>query len=223
MTKNNSILFSEMIPERDWETKFNDWYDTEHIPLRMNVKGFQCARRYKELNSLKYLAVYEMNEIDVMKGPAYREVKENPSDLTKWMLSSVNGFTRYTGNLISEQINEKIEGNPYDAPILYPVMFQVPASREAEFNDWYVEDHVPTLLKNQDWLACRRYRIENGEPENWTHIALHYLKNIEVLDSAERKEARKSPWRDKLAKEDWFNGKYMMFELIKSFSATNIK
>lgn len=217
----NTILFSEMIPERDWEEKFNDWYDTEHIPVRMNVKGFQRARRYREVNSSKYLAVYEMDDSNVLKSPAYKVVKEQPSELTKWMLASVNGFTRYTGNLISEQINEKVEEDPYDAPILYPVMFEVPIEREAEFNDWYIQDHVPTLLKNQDWLACRRYRIESGDPENWTHIALHYLRNIDVLDCEERKEARNSPWRDKLAKEEWFKGKYMMFELLKKFTAAS--
>lgn len=219
MTK-EAVLFSEMIPQPDWEDKFNEWYDSEHIPIRMEIPGFRRARRYRELDSLKYLAVYEMDHAEIMKSDEYKKVKENPGELTQWMLKSVGGFTRYIGEIISEQINERINNDPYDASILYPVMFQVPQEREQEFNDWYVEDHVPTLLKNPDWLACRRYRIINGDPENWTHLALHYLANKEVLDCDERKEARNSPWREKLAQEEWFKGQYMLFKLIKKFNAT---
>lgn len=215
-----TVLFSEMIPDAQWEDRFNDWYDTEHIPIRMDAPGFIGARRYQEIGSNKYLAVYEMEHPNVLGTPEYKKIKEQPSDLTKWMLENVSGFTRYTGEQISEQINPNVTGNPYDAPILYPVMFEVPADREEEFNNWYVEDHVPTLLKNERWLACRRYKIFNGDPENWTHLALHYLADTEVLDCDERKEARQSPWRDKLAKEEWFKGKYMMFQFLKGFSAT---
>lgn len=215
-----AVLFSEMIPESNWEGEFNQWYDSEHIPLRMEVPGFHCVRRYRELDSLKYLAVYEMDHAEIMKSAEYKKVKENPSELTQWMLQSVGGFTRYIGEIISEQMNEQANNDPYDAPILYPVMFQVPQEGEQEFNDWYVEDHVPTLLKNPDWLACRRYRIINGEPGKWTHLALHYLANEEVLDCDERKEARNSPWRERLAQEEWFKGQYMLFNLIKKFNAT---
>ncbi|WP_158738119.1 DUF4286 family protein [Alteribacillus sp. YIM 98480] len=215
----NSILYSEMIPERSWEEQFNNWYDTEHIPLRMKVDGFQKARRYREINSNKYLALYEMDDLSVMDSQQYKEIKEKPSDLTQRMLTSVEGFTRYVGDQISEQINVQVEEDPYDAPILYPVMFEVPSEREEEFNDWYITDHVPTLLKNPNWLACRRYRIKSGEPKNWTHIALHYLTNTKVLESKERQEARKSSWRDKLAKEEWFKGSYFLFEYINSFTS----
>jgi hypothetical protein len=216
-----TVLFSEMIPKSDWEQDFNRWYDREHIPNRMNTAGFQCARRYREIDGDKYLAVYEMDSPDVLKSPEYQLIKNHPSEETKWMLANISGFTRYTGNEISNQVNPRHTGNPYEAPILYPVMFEVPAAREQEFNDWYTQDHVPTLLKNPDWLACRRYRIFSGEPENWTHLALHYLANPEVLQCAERVEARNSPWRNKLAQESWFNGKYMMFQLLHKFTSTH--
>jgi hypothetical protein len=100
-----AVLFSEMIPGTDWEDEFNRWYNEEHIPLRMGVRGFKCARRYKEIGSRKYLAVYEMESLDVLKSDAYQQIKTKLSDLSKWMLSSVSGFTRYIGVKISEQVN----------------------------------------------------------------------------------------------------------------------
>ena len=215
-----TILFSEMTPAEEWERRFHDWYDTEHVPIRMKAPGFERARRYREIGSGKFLAVYETEDAEAFRTPEYRKIKEEPSDETKWMLANVSGFTRYTAEQIGEQIQTECDGNPYEAPILYSVMFEVPTGREEEFNRWYEEDHVPTLLKNPHWLACRRYKVIGGEPENWTHLALHYLSDISALQSEERAEARRSPWRARLSEEEWFKGKYMQFERIRSFTAT---
>ena len=220
MMGKKAVLFSEMTPEAEWEESFNDWYNTEHIPIRMEVKGFQGARRYRHLEegSRKYLAVYEMDSAEVLNTQEYRNVKDFPSERTAWMLENVNDFTRYTCSLISEAVASHAQGHPYDAPILYPVFFAVPEERQEEFNRWYEEDHVPTLLNCSDWLACRRYKIDSGVPGNWTHLALHYLKDLKALESEERKIAHESEWRKRLAKEDWFKGHYLYFEKIKNFS-----
>lgn len=215
-----SILFSEMTPAEEWERRFHDWYNTEHIPIRMNAPGFERARRYREIGSDKCLAVYEMESADAMRTPEYQKIKEQPSEETRWMLSNVSGFTRYTGEQIGEQKRTGLDIDPYEAPVLYSVMFEVPKEREDEFNRWYEEDHVPTLLKNGQWLACRRYKLISGDPESWTHLALHYLADVDALQSEERAEARRSPWRARLAEEEWFKGKYMQFELLRTFTAT---
>ncbi|MCL6577439.1 DUF4286 family protein [Kyrpidia sp.] len=214
----SAILYSEMIPEKEWEERFNRWYDTEHIPIRMQIPGFKCARRYREVNARKYLAVYEIDDIHVLHSDEYRSIKENSSEETRWMLSSVSGFTRYIGMKTSEQVDVGTGVSVYEAPFLYAVAFTVPIEREKEFNEWYTVDHVPTLLRHPDWWACRRYRIVEGEPDTFTHLALHYLAGLEALQSKERQEARSSPWRARLAKEGWFRGVYTVFEKINSFS-----
>jgi hypothetical protein len=33
------------------------WYDREHIPLRMAAPGFRSAQRYRDGQTLNYLAV----------------------------------------------------------------------------------------------------------------------------------------------------------------------
>ena len=38
-----ALLYSEMTPEVSRENEFNEWYDDEHIPLRMAVPGFRPA------------------------------------------------------------------------------------------------------------------------------------------------------------------------------------
>lgn len=207
----SSILFSEMTPDPSWESEFNTWYDTEHIPLRMDVPGFVSAQRYKSVKDRSYLAVYEMESLEVLKSEAYGRVKNQPSPLTKRMLDGVSGFTRYLGNQIGEQRAVHAGEEPINAACLYAVFFNVPADRHQDFNEWYEKDHVPILLECDDWLMCRRFQIQDGAPENWTHLALHYLKDPSALDSPERQRARATPWRATLAGEPWFNGRYLVF------------
>src|SRR5262249_15568789 len=90
-----AILYSEMTPEVSGENEFNEWYDDEHIPLRMAVPGFRSAQRYRVRGTRNYLVVYEMDSLAVLQSPAYLAVKNNPSARTKTMLGRVTGFTRY--------------------------------------------------------------------------------------------------------------------------------
>ena len=212
MAQGGCVLFSEMTPDTSYEAEFNDWYDCEHIPLRMRVPGFHSAQRYVAPGTRHYLAIYEMDSASVLQSPPYQEVKNNPSERTRWMLRTVRGFTRYIGNQIGMQTRPTTsEAEPIDAAYVYAVFFAVPGERQAEFNDWYERDHAPTLLECKDWLMVRRLRITDGEPEKWTHLALHYLADSAALSSPERERARASPWRARLAQESWFNGKYIVF------------
>lgn len=213
LMKVGAILFSEMQPDEAWEGEFNAWYDEEHIPVRMSAPGFLGARRYTALEGKRdYLAVYDMEGISALQTDAYREIKDRPSELTKRMLGGVGNFTRYIGELASWQVQPGLKsGELLGSPILYAVFFTVPKERHEEFDAWYVEDHVPLLLGSADWLGCRRYRIVSGEPENYTHVALHHLRSVDALASPEREAARNTAWRRKLASEPWFKGAYKAF------------
>src|ERR1051326_2141529 len=165
IAQSGSILFSEMVPDASYEAEFNDWYDREHIPLRMGVPGFHSAQRYVVPGTRHYLAIYEMESPAVLKTPAYQEVKNHPSERTRWMLRTVGGFTRY----IADQIDVQMSGhNPIDAPYVYAVFSAVPQNGEPEI---------------KDRLMVRRFRIIDGEPEKWTHLALYYLAEIGGLSS----------------------------------------
>ncbi|SDD60857.1 DUF4286 family protein [Paraburkholderia lycopersici] len=205
-----TILFSEMIPDSAWEADFNEWYDTEHIPVRMRAPGFVGAQRYHGVDSPAYLAVYEMESPAALATPEYKEIKGSPSDRTRKMLNGVTGFTRYIG--VESGHWDAPAGAVNDAPVLYAVFFEVPPQHADEFDRWYVEDHIPTLMKCEDWLKVRRFEIVDGEPGKYTHLALHYLASTAALSSPERDEARRSPWRARLAAQDWFKGHYVVFE-----------
>lgn len=217
----NAVLFSEMTPDASWEDDFNDWYDHEHIPLRTDVAGFVSAQRYVVPNTRNYLAVYEMASSAVLRTPEYQAVKNNPSERTRRMLAGVAGFTRYIGEQIGDYRSSATEG--LDAPYLYTVFFEVPAERENDFNDWYVKDHIPLLMECEQWRMVRRFRIADGEPKPWTHLALHYIADPGALESPARERARASKWRARLAEEKWFKPQYSVYRRFCSRRLPNTR
>lgn len=203
-----AILFSEMTPDASFEADFHGWYDKEHIPVRMKCPGFVSGQRYRSDAGPGFLAVYEMTDLGALKTPDYKVVKEQPSERTRWMLQNVRGFTRYLGEEIHRSAKDP---DAASAPFLYAVWFNVPRERAPEFNDWYEQEHIPLLMRAPDWKMVRRFNITDGDPETWTHLALHYLGSKDALQSPERDAARKTAWRDKLTAESWFKGSYGVF------------
>ncbi len=210
--KGATVLFSEMAPDIDWEDEFNEWYDTHQIPLRMEIDGFLSAQRYKDPDRPNYLVVYELQSPAILESEAYGKIIAQPNVKTRWVLDNVTGSSRYPGNQISDQARDGIGDEAMDAAALYAVFFSVPDDRAEEFNAWYTEEHVPMLLECPDWLLVRRFEIYDGDPQPWTHLALHYLRDASALDSPELEAARNTEWRKRLAAEQWFRGSFHFFE-----------
>jgi hypothetical protein len=171
------MLFSQMEPPPELEADFNDWYETEHIPVRLALRGFACAVRYREVGGgRRYLAVYEIDDIGVLDSPGYNVVKTQPSERTARMLKSVHGFTRFTCELISDTGAASERGRYLSA-----VGFAVPPDKRAQLDDWYEGDHVPRLKQVSDWLRVRRYRVISADGGPWTDFALHELRSPDAL------------------------------------------
>ncbi len=195
------LLFSQMEPPVGWEEDFHDWYESEHIPARMALPGFASATRYEVLDGTpRWLACYFLDDLAVLDTPEYRRLKTDPSERTARMLGAVSGFTRYTCAELSDT-------GPVAEPagVLSAVAFAVPEEDERDFEAWYAEEHVPLLMEADGWLRVRRYRVlpaHDGPP--WTHLALHELRDADVMNAPERERARTTAWRDRLAARPWF-------------------
>lgn len=196
------ILFSQMVPPEGELARFNTWYDEDHVPARMPLPHFIQASRFAPVldsGTKDYLAVYEVDNLAAFESPGYRQLKQAPSRETKIMLERVSGFTRY----IAEETGDS---GPVaqETRFLSVVAFAVPEANEDQFNIWYGSEHVPMLLEAKDWLRVRRYKVLDGIGGPWTHLALHELASLEVMDSPERTRARKGPLREDLVDLPWF-------------------
>lgn len=211
-----AALISQMDPPPGEDEEFDDWYQHDHVPARMAVPGFAGAvRGWAVDGEPSHLVVYYMDDLGVLETPAYRALKERPSERTARMLDTVAAFTRFT----AEEIGDTGETPP--GRYLYLVTFTVPADRQEDFDAWYEEDHLPLLMANEHWLRCRRYAIAAGEPPEVTRAAVHELADLAAMSSPERERARASDWRARLASEPWFgNGRYAVYERYRDFSPT---
>lgn len=188
-----------MQPPEGWEDRFHTWYETEHIPVRLALDGFESAIRYRAIEgSPAYLAVYHLSDLAALDSPEYQRLKTAPSRQTREMLAAVHGFTRFTCDQVYDS------GPSDEHSYLSVVAFAVPESDNAQFDDWYETEHIPILLQEKDWLRVRRYRVRSGEGGPWTHLALHELASVEAMRSPARAAARQGAKRDLLAGRSWF-------------------
>ncbi|OGA44909.1 MAG: hypothetical protein A3G24_19565 [Betaproteobacteria bacterium RIFCSPLOWO2_12_FULL_62_13] len=102
MAKRKGFLLVTMEPPPVLEEEFNDWYDTEHIPERARIPGFESARRFVCISGWpKYLAFYDLEESGVLDSDAYRAVSWGGfSPWTKRILTKVRGQYRASGDQV---------------------------------------------------------------------------------------------------------------------------
>lgn len=147
-----------MEPPPVLEADFNDWYETEHIPIRLALAGFDRAVRYRERGvERKYLAIYEIGDMAVLDGPGYRVVKTQPSARTASMLKAVRGFTRYT----CTELCDSSAGATHRGD-LSALTFVVEPARETQF----------AAACRAAGEGLRAYKVVSADGGPWTHIVL---------------------------------------------------
>lgn len=196
--KGAAIFFDAITTKQGTGFPFDVWYLNRYLPAIAAAGSWLGMRRYGSPSLGIHLAVFEAETM-----PAATTVEAGHEAITK--------VERYRATQIGEQIAPSADPGILEAEFLYPVMFNVPAEHQAEFDRWYDEEHLGILLECPYWQMCRRFRVIDPAPGSPTHIALHYLTDLRALESEERTRARNTPWRKRLAAEDWFRGEYRVY------------
>ena len=191
------------------EEEFNAWYELEHIDQVIDIPGFVCARRYAADQQVpKYLAWYEAVDEHVEPGAGFARLVQQP---TAWSLR-IRGFygeNRFRNNyrLISE-----FGATPQpDAPWLYVVETDcADPAREAEFADWYDNEHLPALARVDGVLRARRYHAVSGAPRSLCAIE---LASRDVFESPAWLAARATP-RTPAMRALYANTRRAMYRLV---------
>jgi hypothetical protein len=72
------------------EADFETWYQTEHLVERLCVPGFLFGRRYKGIAGTPgYFCFYLVERPDVLTSKPYLERLDNPTPMTRMMMSEV--------------------------------------------------------------------------------------------------------------------------------------
>ena len=187
------ILIAAMDFSAAPEDEFHDWYDLEHIPERLAIKGFINAERWIGNDDPKTsLATYDLDTVEVLKSPPYQAIAgANSSPWTKRTARFRKSLMRFEG----EQLFPGDKTAPTDAAAVLLIAMNVAPEVEAEFNEWYNSEHIPALGSVPGTLSARRYR---GEGARQKYAALYHLASRDVVRSAAWREAADTPWTIKL-------------------------
>jgi hypothetical protein len=137
------------------EDEFHDWYDTEHLPERQCVPGFLACERWIGAHNPKLsVATYDLDNVDVLKGEAYRAIGiDNLSVWSKRVMARIKLLMRFEGELILRSDREA----PKDASALLLNAMSVASAQEHEFNEWYNNEHIPALAAVSGTLCAQRF------------------------------------------------------------------
>ena len=199
MPKPMGLLGGAFDFSRAAEDEFHDWYDTEHIPERMRIKGLinNPTRWIGVANPKISLMIYDLESLDVLNTPEYRAV--SPENFSPWtkriLLGKCKRFCRFN----CEQMGEGNQIAPVDAEGLMVFATNVAPEAEAEFNEWYDTEHIPRLAAVQGVLCARRFRSPG--PSGHKYVATYHLTLPDVCQSEAWKQAAETPWTHKMCKQ----------------------
>lgn len=176
------VVWTDVVAE--YEAEFNAWYNQEHIPQLLGVPRFLTARRYQAVEGKpKYIALYELTDENVLKGDAFRAVRESPTPWSKRMMPQFRNTQRGVFRQIFSHGNRPVK----DAEFVLTVRLNTPADHEKDFNDWYNEDHVPALVGVPGVYCARRYVAVEGDPK---YLAVYEMGDGAATRSPEWEKAR---------------------------------
>src|SRR5512135_2404341 len=150
------ILIAAMNIANAAEDEFHDWYDTEHLPERERVAGFLACQRWIGASDRKLsVATYDLDTVGVLPSPGYLAIGgANLSPWSKRVTSRVERLMRFEG----EQMLPGDTLPPAEAGGFLLNAMNVVHEHEAEFNEWYNNEHIPSLAAVPGVLCARRFR-----------------------------------------------------------------
>jgi hypothetical protein len=190
----------------DIEDDFNNWYNTQHIPERLAIPGFQSAARYVSLGpepltprlrdackaTPKYLALYELEDASVLETPAYTALRDKADDWDRRIMPKLQVEAR----TVYEHILSCGEAPETHAPILFTARIDVSPEIEDEFNQWYDHDHLPNLGAVPGVHSARRYRKLSGAGA--TYLAVYEMDHEGVTATDAWEQASNTDWTKKM-------------------------
>ena len=230
MTKKKALIMVKLGIPSEKEAEWNNWYDTEHIPDRLVIPGFNSARRFTAVEGKsgnvikdfiiegdpKYLSLYDLENIDVINSKPYGKLREKELGL------NANAFVKVTETLpkFSRGVYEQIypEQGDYKPPhtrFVFVVGHEVPRNRHQEFNAWYNTEHIPRVLSVPGFVTARRFiHAENKIPPMGIgeslpkYLTVYDVESVAAFESDALLKVSISPWSTWV--RSWFTRKMCM-------------
>jgi len=217
-TKNSSpdallLVFVQPSPSLPLE-EFHSWSE-EHVALRTPLEGFRSAIRLEAVDGVKpdWGGIYDIESMEVLDSPEYKNLNINRSEREKNVMAKLTHFDRRIYKRIgrcwpSHDVDgqESPGGTPAKQPALPKLFILVSMTpkpdMEAEFHQWYEEEHIEMLSRVPGWVRSRRFglveRTGTGSERPPKFLAMHEYEDEGCMKSGEWKAATSTPWRNRI-------------------------
>lgn len=204
MSQSNALLLIFTEPGTDLPLdEYNQWYDEEHVPSKVQAPGVLSGQRYQQIDGAKpsWAAAYDLESVDVLQSAVYQKLATDQSEHEASCMARIRLLDRRVFKLIYSA-GEMPQGR--ENVVVFNSITPA-ASLEGDFLRWYKEEHIPMLSKVPGWIRTRQFELvssgSSSEPQaNWPPklITVHEWTDGSGLESVEFKEATSTAWRAKV-------------------------
>jgi len=164
------------------ERDFNEWYNREHLPDRINkVPGFIRGRRFVAISGApKYLALYEMQSATVMRSEPYLAINRKPDPKSRRFIP----LFRNTIKGICDTISRAGEG---EGSFLALLPTGTDAGRRSEFREWICNSFLPDVVQTRDVVAAtfaeRNDEIQEIASASYTRAGDRHMDSTILIEA----------------------------------------
>lgn len=178
-TKHYGLLLAMMQQGIIPEAEIDAWYDQEHIPERRATPGFLTGRRFVKVTPApRYLALYDLESVDVFKSPGYAALRANLSADTRRILADAASLRR---GFYEQHTPGRLCASA-DAGGLLLVEFDCQPSDTDAVSAWCDQEYLPRCAAISGVLTARRFQALDDNPQ---YLALFHLTSPAVADQGE--------------------------------------
>ena len=178
------------------EDEFDAWYDTEHIPERLRIKGFINAVRWVGAHNARIsLAIYDLESLDVLAKPEYRAV--SPENFSPWsrriLLGKCERLCRF--NCVQTAPGDRVA--PPQGTGLFLFAANVEPAVDEAFARWFEGEHLARIAAVHGVLCARAFRTPDDAPgsSSYRYVATFHTDTPGVCVS----EAWTAAWTEERA------------------------
>ncbi|KZT30858.1 hypothetical protein NEOLEDRAFT_41327 [Neolentinus lepideus HHB14362 ss-1] len=209
------------------EVEFNDWYENEHIPLRVEISSFKSWDRWAQADGQKprYAATYDLETPDALDKPDYASLAQTRSQREKDILSKVGCVDRRVYEAYTSPIPAPTPSQKKPGIVVFNSM-SLTADKEEEFHRWYHEEHIPMLAKCPGWIRSRRFVLKSWDrtgqegskdrTEPPKFLAVHEWESDAVFQTEEYKQSVSTEWMVKVL-EGVVNKERRVFKFLRAW------
>ncbi|KAL7284890.1 hypothetical protein ACG7TL_002204 [Trametes sanguinea] len=189
--------------------EFNDWYDNEHVPLRIPIPGFESWSRWTAVDGKRptYAAIYDLSSPEVASEPPYADLANTRSEREQSILARLALLDRRTYRLL-EPVHPPKAGDAYDPAqpgrvlSIVEIDMKPEPGAEEEFNRWYDEEHIPLLAQVPGWVRSRRFVLvdagaigsEAKDVKPPKFLAIHEWEGMEAFERPDFIATTETEW-----------------------------